>query len=146
MRIGTTAGSFDLLHSGHVLMLEDCKTVCDYLIVLLQTDPTVDRPTKNKPVQTLKERFIVLQSIKYVDEIVVYTTEAELEEWLTKNRDKLSIRILGSDHKNNPNITGKDLNIPVHFHSRDHEWSSSSLRRRVYEAEQKRQNENRIFY
>lgn len=80
MRIGTTAGSFDLLHSGHVLMLEDCKTICDYLIVLLQTDPTVDRPTKNKPVQTLKERFIVLQSIKYVDEIVVYTTEAELEE------------------------------------------------------------------
>ena len=83
MKVGFTCGSFDLLHAGHIVMFEDCKRVCDYLIVGLQIDPTIDRPDKNKPIQSVRERLIQLRAVKYIDEVVTYSTEDELYRLLT---------------------------------------------------------------
>ena len=131
-RIGFTCGSFDLLHAGHAIMLKECKAYCDYLIVGLQTDPSVDREYKNKPVQALEERKIMLESIKWVDKIYTYNTEKDLYSLLqTLSPD---IRIVGSDWKGKE-FTGHDLPIKVVFNTRDHAYSSSSLRERVYNAE-----------
>ena len=134
-KIGFTCSCFDILHCGHCIMLEDSKKQCDILIVGLQTDPTLDRKTKNKPVQSYEERYISLNSIKYVDEIIEYSTEADLYELLKLlNPD---VRILGSDWKDKP-FTGYDLDINIHWHERNHDWSTSSLRRRIHDSEQKR--------
>lgn len=134
-KVGFTCGAFDLLHTGHALMLKEAKTVCDYLIVGVQSDPSIDRPEKNKPVQTYEERIISTESIKYVDEIVLYDTEEDLYN-LLKNINP-DIRIIGSDHKGKP-YTGDDLEMETYFNSRDHIWSTSYLRERVYEAEKKK--------
>ena len=110
-------------------MLKDAKNQCDYLIVGLHSNPQIDRPNKNKPIQTLKERKIQLEAVKYIDEILIYETESELYEILKKiNPD---VRILGSDYMNK-NFTGKDLNIPIYFHDRNHDFSSSNLRKKIY--------------
>jgi len=135
LKVGFTCGAFDLLHTGHALMLKEAKTVCDYLIVGVQSDPSIDRPEKNKPVQTYEERIISTESIKYVDEIVLYDTEEDLYN-LLKNINP-DIRIVGSDHKGKP-YTGDDLEMETYFNSRDHMWSTSYLRERVYEAEKKK--------
>jgi len=132
--IGVTAGSFDLIHPGHIKMLEDCKQVCDYLIVLLQSDPSIDRISKNKPIQTVEERKIMLESIKHVNKVIVYNTEEELRQWLTDNEQKVSIRIIGSDHKGKT-ITAGELNTPIYYHNRNHDWSSSNMRHRVWLSE-----------
>ena len=137
MKRGFTCGSFDLLHAGHVLMLEEAKSVCDYLIVGLQTDPSIDRVEKNKPVQSLEERMIQLSAIKHVDEVVIYSTERELYR-LLQDIDP-DIRILGADHENKK-FTGHDLKIDVYFNSRNHSWSSSDLRKRIYENESRKFN------
>jgi len=113
-------------------MLKDCKNVCDYLIVGLQTDPTIDRKNKNKPVQTFNEREIMINSIKYVDEVVKYETESELYD-LIKDLNP-DVRILGTDWKGKE-YTGHDLDIEIHWHDRDHEWSTSGLRDRIYRSE-----------
>jgi len=128
-KIGFTCSCFDLLHAGHILMLKDAKKQCDYLIVGLQTDPTIDRPnSKNKPIQTIAERKIILQGIKYIDKIIVYESEKDLYNLLQKiNPD---IRILGSDYINK-DFTGKDLNIEIHYHNREHNFSSTNLRKRI---------------
>ena len=131
-KVGFTCGAFDLLHTGHALMLKECKDHCEYLIVGLQKDPNVDRPEKNKPVQSYEERDIMLSSIKWVDEIVYYDTEEELGV-LLRNLP-IDIRIIGSDWKGKE-YTGHELRIPVVFNSRDHGYSTSSLRERVYKAE-----------
>tara|TARA_Y100001963_G_scaffold69845_1_gene97267 strand:- start:311 stop:826 length:516 start_codon:yes stop_codon:yes gene_type:complete len=131
-KVGFTCGAFDLLHTGHVLMLEEAKSVCDYLIVGVQSDPSIDRPGKNKPIQSYKERLIMVHGIKFVDEVVTYETEAELLEIL-KDLEP-DIRILGEDHKGKP-FTGDDLPFEIYFNSRDHDWSTSNLRKRVYESE-----------
>ena len=131
-RVGFTCSSFDLLHPGHIVMLEDCKTVCDYLIIGLQTDPTIDRKSKNKPVQTIDERKIMISAIKHVDEVMLYQTEQELYA-LLRNL-KPDVRILGTDWKGRA-FTGYDLDIPIHWHNRDHDWSTSELRARIYRAE-----------
>ena len=110
----------DLLHAGHVLMLKECKQQCDYLIVGLQTDPTTDRPNKNKPVETLEERRIRLEGSKYVDEIVIYETESDLYKILQEL--KPDVRFVGADHQGKP-FTGDDLPIPVIFNSREHKFS-----------------------
>ena len=137
---GFTCGSFDLLHSGHALMLEECKQYCDYLIVGLQRDPSVDRKDKNKPVQTYRERDIMIKSIKWVDEVVYYDTESDLLDIL-QNID-IDVRIVGSDWKGKP-FTGHKLPLKVVFNSRNHNYSTSSLRSRVYHAEAtKRQQDN----
>ena len=130
--IGITFGSFDLCHYGHALMFEECKEYCDYLIVGVQSDPSIDRPEKNKPVQSHEERIGIVSSLKFVDEIVTYDTEADLIEVL-KNIQP-DVRILGADHKGKP-FTGHELPIKCIFNTRDHGYSTSELRRRVFEAE-----------
>lgn len=132
-KIGVTFSCFDLMHSGHMLMLKDSKNICDILVVGLQTDPTVDRPNKNKPVLNFEERMIIVQSIKYVDYIIEYTKESELLEILDELQPH--VRILGTDYLGK-NFTGKDRNIEVYYHDRDvHNYSTTSLRKRVYNAE-----------
>jgi len=126
--VGFTCGAMDLLHAGHVLMLKECKSQCDHLIVGLQTDPTIDRPDKNKPIETLEERKIRLEGCKYVDEVMIYNTEADLYELLKKL--KPDVRFVGADHENKP-FTGDDLPIKVIFNSRDHHFSSTSLKERI---------------
>ncbi len=131
-KIGITCSSFDLLHAGHIKMLEEASNNCDYLIVALQTDPTIDRPTKNKPIQSLVERYIQLKGCKFVDEIIPYQTEKELEEiFLSFNLD---IRFIGSDYSNK-DFTAKKiceyLNIDIHYNSRNHNFSSSGLRNKI---------------
>ena len=113
-KVGFTCSAFDLLHPGHILMLKDCKNVCDYLIVGLQSDPTINRKSKNKPIQSLEERKIMIESVKYVDEVKVYNTEDDLVNLLKEI--KPNIRIIGSDWKGK-NITGGELNIPIHWHN-----------------------------
>jgi glycerol-3-phosphate cytidylyltransferase len=128
MKKGFVASSFDLIHPGYILMFQDAKTVCDYLICGLHTDPTIDRPTKNKPIQSLEERKIVLQAIRYVDEIVLYNTESELYELL--KTIKPDVRILGTDYAGK-RFTGDDLGINIHWHKRNHDWSTTNLKRRI---------------
>tara|TARA_B110000438_G_C15721103_1_gene609859 strand:+ start:568 stop:978 length:411 start_codon:yes stop_codon:yes gene_type:complete len=128
---GFTCSCFDLLHAGHILMLKDAKTQCDYLIVGLQTDPTIDRPNaKNKPIQSFEERKIQLDAVKYIDEIIVYEAEKDLYKLLKKI--KPDIRILGSDYKKK-SFTGDDLDIKIYYHNRKDNFSSSSLRKRISE-------------
>ena len=129
---GFTCGAFDLLHAGHILMLQEAKSVCDYLIVGLQTDPSLDRESKNSPVQSLEERRIQIEAVKYVDEVIIYETEKDLLSLL--KRLKPDIRIIGADHKGKP-FTGHELDIELFFNSRNHSWSSSDLRRRIAEHE-----------
>lgn len=130
--MGFTCGSFDLLHTGHALMLEEARSHCDRLFVGLQSDPTLDRPEKNKPVQTLEERLIMLKSIRWVDEVCVYSTESDLVRLLETL--KPDVRIIGADWKGKP-FTGFELPIRVVFNTRDHGYSTSSLRERVFHAE-----------
>src|SRR3989344_7686777 len=134
MKKGFTCGAFDLCHAGHILVFKECKQVCDYLIVGLQSDPSIDRPIKNKPVMSVEERKIILSAIKYVDEIVTYDTEAELYQLLKENKLGIDVRIIGADWKGKP-YTGYDLPIPMYFNTREHGFSTSKLRERVYEQE-----------
>jgi len=130
--IGFTCSCFDLLHAGHIIMLQDAKRKCDKLIVDLQTDPSVDRKDKNKPIQSLEERKIQLEAVKYIDEIIVYETENDLQKLLFELDP--DVRILGSDWKGKP-FTGYSLHIPIYFHERTHNYSTSTLRRKIYEEE-----------
>ena len=137
MKKGFTCGTFDLCHAGHVLMFKECKQFCDYLIVGLQTDPTLDRHDKHKPIQSLEERQIQLEAIKYIDEIVIYATEKDLYELLAKNELGIDVRILGEDWKGK-HFTGDDLPIETVFNSRSHTYSTSDLRQRILNAEKTR--------
>jgi glycerol-3-phosphate cytidylyltransferase len=134
---GFTASTFDLLHAGHIAMLKEAKKHCDYLICGLQVDPTLDRPEKNKPVQTVVERYTQLKAVKFVDEIVPYCSENDLEDILQLY--DIQVRILGDEYKDK-NFTGKqiclDNGIELVYNSRHHRFSSSELRRRVYVLEQ----------
>ena len=134
--IGFTCGSMDLLHAGHVLMLREAKECCDYLIVGLHTDPTLDRASKNKPIQDVEERIIQLEGCRYVDNIMTYSTEEDLRNLLIKLSSEYPhfVRIIGQDWQGKQ-FTGYDLPINVIFNSRTHNYSSSELRRRIYEAE-----------
>ena len=137
--IGFTCSTFDLLHAGHITMLEEAKRHCDYLIVGLQTDPTIDRPDKNAPIQSVVERQIQLAAVKYIDEIVMYATERDLEDLLLTL--PINIRIIGEEYKSK-SFTGKsickDRGIKMVYNGRDHSFSSTSLRKRVYEIENNR--------
>ena len=125
--VGFTCSCFDLLHAGHIIMLQYAKARCDKLIVGLQTDPT-DRPEKNKPIQSLEERRIQLEAVKYVDEIFTYDTEEELyKKLLDINPD---VRILGSDYIGK-SFTGDDLDIKIYYHDRSHNYSSTNLRQNI---------------
>ena len=129
MKRGFTAGCFDLLHAGHCMMLKEAREACDHLTVFLQTDPSIDRPdTKESPTQSLPERLVQLQAIRWVDDVKIYQTEQELVEWLTL--ENYDIRIIGADYKDK-SFTGDDLPIEVVYNSRDHKFSTSELRNRV---------------
>lgn len=134
--IGITCSTFDLLHAGHIIMLEECKKYCDYLICALQVDPTIDRPKKNKPIQSLVERFIQLDAVKYVDKIIPYSTEEELLT-IFSSLD-IDVRILGEEYKNT-DFTGKktciNRNIKLIYNKRDHNFSTTNLRELVYKQE-----------
>ena len=125
---GFVASCFDLLHAGHCLMLKDAKKQCDYLIAALQVDPSADRPEKNKPILSLEERYIQLESIKYIDEIHIYKTESDLKQLLHEIRP--NIRILGSDYRGKV-ATGQEFSDKVYYHERNHNWSTSELRLRI---------------
>jgi len=133
MKKGITFSTFDLFHTSHVLMLQEAKSQCDWLIVCLQTDPTIDRPNKNKPVQTLFERFIQIRACKYVDELLVYTTEDEVIQIL-KAID-YDVRIIGEDYATK-SFTGKDLSEgKLYFNKRQHSFSTTELRDRIKDYE-----------
>ena len=126
--IGFTCGTFDLLHAGHVMMLEEVRSQCGYLIVGLQTDPSI-REGKSKPIQSVEERLIQLKAVRYVDEVIQYDTEDDLVELLKDVQP--NIRFVGMDWKDNPNLTGGDLPIEIRYNSRDHGYSSTELKNRI---------------
>ena len=125
--VGFTCSCFDLLHAGHIIMLQYAKARCDKLIVGLQTDPT-DRPEKNKPIQSLEERRIQLEAVKYVDEIFTYDTEEDLYKKLLDISP--DVRILGSDYIGK-SFTGDDLDIKIYYHDRNHNYSTTNLRKKI---------------
>ena len=139
MKTGITFSTFDLLHAGHVMMLKEAKSVCDYLICGLHVDPKIERKEKNSPTQSLAERYMQLSSVKYVDEIIPYQYEKDL--WDILKAFQIDIRIVGSDHKNT-NFSGlnicKNLDIEVYYNHRNHDFSSTELRKRIAEAEAKK--------
>jgi glycerol-3-phosphate cytidylyltransferase len=149
MKIGFNCSTFDLFHVGHVSMLREEKRHCDYLIVAIQVDPTTDRPdTKNKPVQSIYERFMQVSACKYVDEVLVYHTEEDLLNILKTIH--IDVRFLGEEYKTK-DFTGKqwclDNGIEIHYHKRQHPYSSSNLRHRVWEEENhKRKAEIKSLY
>jgi glycerol-3-phosphate cytidylyltransferase len=133
--VGITFSTFDLLHAGHVAMLREAKSQCDYLICGIQSDPTIDRPeTKNKPVQTLVERYVQLSAIQYVNEIIPYQTEQDVEDIL--EMFDIDVKIMGEEYRDQ-DFTGRDIckrkGIELYFNSRTHRFSSTDLRKRVFE-------------
>jgi len=132
---GFTASSFDLFHSGHVAMLKEARANCDYMIVGLQTDPTIDRPEKNKPIQSVFERYVQLEGCKYIDEIIPYESEKDLTDiFLTYGID---VRFIGEEYKDK-DFTAKqicvDKNIKIHYNKRQHSFSTTNLRKRIKES------------
>jgi glycerol-3-phosphate cytidylyltransferase len=136
-KIGFTASTFDLLHSGHVIMLKEAKDACDWLIAAVQVDPTHDRPAKNRPIQSIVERVIQVQAVRYVDEVIVYSTEKDLEDLLLML--PIDVRILGEEYMHSE-FTGKKIcaekKIDLVFNKREHSFSTSELRKRVAASEQ----------
>jgi len=134
--IGITCSTFDLLHAGHIIMLEECKKYCDYLICALQVDPSIDRREKNKPIQSLVERYIQLDAVQYVDKIIPYTTEEELIS-IFSSLD-LDVRIIGEEYKDTE-FTAKNIcqkrGIKLVYNKRDHDFSTTNLRERIYNQE-----------
>ncbi len=135
MKVGFTCSAFDMLHSGHIQMLRDASEQCDYLICGLQTNPSVDRPEKNRPIQTVVERYTQLKAVQYVNEIIPYATEEDLKDILSMYH--IDVRILGDEYREK-DFTGKEIckrrDIALYFNKRDHRFSSSELRRRVSES------------
>jgi glycerol-3-phosphate cytidylyltransferase len=129
--VGFTCSCFDLFHAGHVMMLKEAKDQCDYLIVGLQTDPTIDRPQKNKPIQSVLERFMQVEGCRYVDQIIPYSTEKDLLDLLTSY--KIDVRILGEEYRDKP-FTGHKLPMEVYYNTRNHTFSTSELRNRIENA------------
>ena len=132
MKIGFTCSTFDLLHAGHIIMLREAKEQCNYLICGLQIDPSIDRAGKNSPVQTIVERYTQLKGVEYVDEIIPYGTEKDLEDILSLYT--IDVRILGDEYRDK-DFTGRDIcrqrDIEIFFNKRDHRFSTSDLRMRV---------------
>ena len=129
MKVGITFSTFDLFHTGHLLMLQEAKTQCDWLIACIQTDPTIDRPNKNKPIQTIFERLIQVRACKYVDEVLVYTTEEEVTQVLKAIH--FDVRIIGEEYKDK-SFTGKTLSEDkLYYNKRQHEFSTTELRDRI---------------
>lgn len=131
---GFTAGAFDVLHAGHIIMFEECKKNCDYLVVGLHSDPSIERSEKNRPIQTIFERYIQLRACKYIDEIIPYDTEEDILTLLLYI--KPDVRFMGEDWKNKLNYSRDKLpNLKVIYNSREHNFSSSNLRNRIKNAQ-----------
>ena len=136
MKVGITFGAFDLFHAGHIKMLEEAKSKCDFLIIGLQLDPSIDRPKKNKPTQTIVERYVQVRSCKYIDEIIPYKTEQDLIDILSSF--KIDLRIIGEEYQDK-GFTGKEYckkkGIEIYYNKREHRFSSSALREQVSNSE-----------
>lgn len=130
-RTGVIAGNFDVIHPGYIKMFKECKENCDLFYILLQTDPTIERPEKLKPILSVEERDEMLMSIKYIDNIFTYTTERDLLELLELLNP--SVRFLGDDYKGK-NFTGSHLNIPIHYLDRSHGWSTTKFKKLIAES------------
>jgi len=130
MKVGFTCSCWDLLHAGHLLFLKEAKENCDYLIIGIHSDPSIDRPEKAKPVESLDERILRISSLKYVDEYFVYESERELLDYLKFKEKSIDIRFLGSDYLGK-SFTGEELDIKIFYHHRDHEYSSTNLIKRI---------------
>jgi glycerol-3-phosphate cytidylyltransferase len=128
--IGVVAGNFDVIHPGYIAMFNEMKLQCDYLIVLLHSDPTIERPSKCKPILSVDDRIAILHSLKQIDEVVVYTLESELYAYLEDNEHVIGVRFLGDDYINK-SFTGDDLNIPIYYINRDHGWSTSKFKKQI---------------
>jgi len=143
--IGIIAGNFDIIHPGYIAMFKEMKWHCDHVLVLLQTDPTVERPEKCKPILSVQERLDILHSLRQVDEVHTYTTEAELYDYLKSLSGALSsrkttlIRFLGDDYIGK-SFTGDDLNIPIHYINRDHGWSTTKFKKLIADEVQRSSN------
>ena len=141
MKTGITFSTFDLFHAGHVKMLEEAKTKCDYLVAGLQLDPSIDRPEKNKPTQSIIERYVQLKACKFIDEIIPYITEEDLMDVLSSF--KIDIRIIGEEYKEK-DFTGKEYckkkGIEIYYNKREHRFSSSALRKQVSNSENSKKN------
>ena len=130
-RTGIVCGAFDVIHPGYIHMFKDAKSVCKKLIVLLQTDPTIDRPEKMKPTQSAEDRELILRAIRYVDDVIFYTTEDDLYNMLKE--DFYDVRILGSDYLEK-NYTGKDLGRTIYWHDRSHAYSATAFKNKIKES------------
>jgi len=131
MKIGIIAGNFDIIHPGYIKLFKECKANCDKFIVLLHSDPSIERPEKLKPILSEEERIEILQCFKQIDNVFIYKTEEELYQ-LIQHVDT-DIRFLGEDYKDK-NYTGKDLNIPIHWINRDHGWSTTKFKTKIYNS------------
>ena len=134
--VGFTSGYFDIMHPGHILMLKECKRYCDYLIVAVNEYKTKtkqpDGREKNEPIWTPQERFLMVESNRYVDEVFLYDGEPALYKYLSENEVRIDVRILGEDHKDKP-FTGDDLDIDITFNSRNHNYSTTNTIAKIIE-------------
>lgn len=137
MKKGVIAGNFDVLHPGYIAMFKEMKENCSCLIVLLHTDPSIERPHKLRPILSSKERKEMLESIKYVDDVIRYTYEEQLYDLLKMG--EFDIRFLGDDYINKP-FTGDDLKIPIHYMNRDHGWSTTKFKQLIAKSYEKSNN------
>ena len=127
-KIGVIAGNFDVIHPGYIHMFDECKNYCDTLLLLLHEDPSVERPEKIKPILSLDERTMILNSLKQIDRIITYKTESDLYEILMNK--KIDVRFLGDDYRDK-SFTGDDLNIPIHYLDRSHGWSTTKFKKLI---------------
>ena len=129
--VGVIAGNFDVIHPGYIYMFDECKRHCDILLLLLHEDPSIERPEKIKPILSLPERNMILSSIKQINKIIPYQTEKDLYHIL--ENEQIDIRFLGDDYKNK-SFTGDDLNIPIHYLDRSHDWSTTKFKKMIAES------------
>tara|TARA_R110000796_G_scaffold41645_4_gene102949 strand:- start:224 stop:646 length:423 start_codon:yes stop_codon:yes gene_type:complete len=130
MNIGIIAGNFDVIHPGYIAMFKECKSNCDKFIVLLHTDPSIERPHKLKPILNVQDRIEMLNCFEQIDDVITYTTEAELYDIIADRKAQIKVRFLGNDYKDKE-FTGKDLNIPIHYINRDHGWSTTKFKKLI---------------
>ena len=139
MNIGIIAGNFDVIHPGYIAMFKECKSNCDKFIVLLHTDPSIERPHKLKPILNVQDRIEMLNCFKQIDDVVTYTTEAELYDIIADRKAQIKVRFLGNDYKDKE-FTGKDLNIPIHYINRDHGWSTTKFKKLIAKSYEESNN------
>jgi len=129
--VGVIAGNFDVIHPGYIYMFDECKKHCDILLLLLHDDPSIERPEKIKPILDLNDRNMILSSLKQIDRIITYQIESDLYDIL--KTEQIDIRFLGDDYKNK-SFTGDDLNIPIHYLDRSHDWSTTKFKKMIAES------------